>query len=578
MRVLVLGGTGSFGALLVEGLVRHTAFAVVIAARDRGRAEALAARLRAAHPGRDIVALALDARQATPESLRATGAFALVDAAGPWQGAGYRLPRAAIAAGMHAIDLSDARDHVAGFAAALDAPARAAGVAALAGASSTPALSHAVLDELTQGWRGVAAIEVAILPGNRAPRGLSVVWAILSYAGWPVRLFHDGAWQVRPGWGMTRRIVVPGLGRRWAGLCETPDLDLLPARFAPSRDAVFRAGLELPVLHLGLWLASLPVRAGLLASLARFARPARWLAGLLDRFGTDRGGMLVEARGVDAAGEPVRARWTLLAEAGDGPRIPTLPALAALRALAEGRIASGARPCAGVLGLAELAREFAPYRITARTERWCPAPLFADALGSAFAALPAPLRAMHGAGWHRSAAGEAEVEGAAGLLARIVARLVGFPPSGRLPVRVTMSTDGDGECWVRDFGGRRFRSRLRWRGEAGRLEERFGPFAFTLEVPAGEWGLGMRVERWRCLGVRLPRWLAPFGDATESVDAAGRFRFDVSIRLPLGLGRVVRYRGWLLPEPEAAPVPRAGGEAAAAPPALRSQASSRDTA
>ena len=49
---------------------------------------------------------------------------------------------------------------------------RAADVAVLAGASSTPALSHAVLDTLVAGSRKVIAIEVSIAPGNRAPRGL----------------------------------------------------------------------------------------------------------------------------------------------------------------------------------------------------------------------------------------------------------------------------------------------------------------------------------------------------------------------------------------------------------------------
>jgi hypothetical protein len=32
------------------------------------------------------------------------------------------------------------------------------------------------------------------------------------------------------------------------------------------------------------------------------------------------------------------------------------------------------------------------------------------------------------------------------------------------------------------------------------------------------------------------------------VDEAGRFTFDVGLHLPLGLKRVVRYRGWLMPD------------------------------
>src|SRR2546430_4343015 len=39
-----------------------------------------------------------------------------------------------------------------------------------------------------------------------------------------------------------------GLGRRWLFLIDTPDLDLVPQRFAPRRDALWRAGLELTLL------------------------------------------------------------------------------------------------------------------------------------------------------------------------------------------------------------------------------------------------------------------------------------------------------------------------------------------
>jgi hypothetical protein len=74
---------------------------------------------------------------------------------------------------------------------------------------------------------------------------------------------------------------------------------------------------------------------------------------------------MVAAAGNDAKGEPISAVWSLVAESGDGPVIPTLPALAAIRALADGRITqAGARPCVGVLDLDTIAREFAPYRIT----------------------------------------------------------------------------------------------------------------------------------------------------------------------------------------------------------------------
>ncbi len=374
-RVLIVGGTGVFGERLVTGLLRRTALNVVIAGRHEARLAAMVQRCDAIPDaaGRTS-ALVMDARTVTPDRLIATGAFAVVDAAGPFQGGDYRLAEASIAAGIHYIDLADARDFVAGFS-VLDTAAKQAGVVALTGVSTTPALSNAVLEALTAGWRAVDGVEIAISPGNRAPRGLAVVRAILSYAGRPVRVFTHGAWRTRPGWGMTVRRDMPGLGRRWLSLVETPDLDIVPARFMVTSSAVLRAGLEMPLLHLGLLATSLPVRLGLVRSLAPLARSFRWVAGLLERFGTDRGGMTVEAIGTDQNGDKVSGIWSLVAEAGDGPFVPTLPALAVLRALDEGRITRpGASACVGVLPLADIEAEFTLYRIHSTTRFECVGP------------------------------------------------------------------------------------------------------------------------------------------------------------------------------------------------------------
>ena len=200
LRVLVVGGTGAFGDRLVTGLLSTTSFDVVIAARDGARLAASIERRGGspAHDGRArLSALALDTLGVTPDDLRKAGAFAVIDAAGPFQRACHRLAKAAIAAGLHYIDLADARDFVAGFG-ALDAAARAAGVVALTGASSTPALSNAVLDKMTAEWSRVHRVEVAISPGNRAPRGLAVVRSILRCG------------QARPG--LRRRRVARALG------------------------------------------------------------------------------------------------------------------------------------------------------------------------------------------------------------------------------------------------------------------------------------------------------------------------------------------------------------------------------
>jgi hypothetical protein len=543
-RVIVVGGTGGFGRRLVAGLVATSDLDVVIASRDVARGQAFAATLP---PGR-AEAIALDIAAVTPELLRETAAFAVADAAGPFQGADYRLARAAIAAGMHYVDLADARDFVAGFP-ALDAAAREAGIVALTGASSTPALSHAVLYRLTAGWRQIDRVEIAISPGNQAsPRGLSVIRAILSYAGKPVRVFVGGDWITRAGWGMTIRRDMPGLGRRWLSLCETPDLDLVPTRFAPRQAALFRAGLELTALHCGLLIASLPVRARLLRSLLPFARPFRWIAERLRHFGSDRGGMLVEAVGLDAAGEPVHASWSLVAAAGDGPAVPTLAALAVLRAIAAGEAPlPGARACVGVVDLAAIEREFAPYRITTATT--C-APIvspFRAILGAAFAQLPEPVRRLHGLSSDAVAAGRAEISVPRRRLARLIGRLAGLPRAGSdVPVTVSFTVDGQGgERWRRRFGDRRYATTIR-AGRGGLLVERFGPLQFRFSLTPSADGLAWRLAEWRLLGLRLPRWSLPAVICLEAADDE-RFRFDIDMAFPL-IGPVIHYRGWLVPQ------------------------------
>lgn len=541
-RVLVIGAGGVFGSRLCEGLLRH-GFEVVVAGRDVGRATAVTERLLAAFPRGRVEVAVLDTATLTAADLKATGAVIVADAAGPFQGAEPTTARAAIAAGLAYVDLADGRDFVAAFP-ALDAAARAAGVVALTGCSSTPALSNAVLDRMTEGWREVVSVEAAISPGARAPRGLSVMRAILSWLGRPVRVFEGGAWTSRAGWSGLCLRDFGGAGRRRVSLCETPDLDLFPARFAPRQRALFLAGLEPWPAHLGAWGLAQLVRLLRFDPVTLAALLVR-LSGWASLVGSDRGAMRVEAYGVDGKGQAVRAVWRLVAEPGEGPVTPTLPALAAIRAIAAGRIEAGARACVGVLTLEAIVAEMAPHGLATETvvERGA---LHARVIGPAFDALPEPIRALHETPGRSLWRGEAMTEGAAGPLAALVAGIVGFPKTqAACPAEVAIDADGERSVWRRRIGGHAFASVLSASGEGGRVRERFGPVSMVLSLtPEGE-RLVYRVEGWRLGPIPLPRALGPSTRAHEEVDAEGRFVFDVEISLPL-IGRLARYRGWLM--------------------------------
>jgi len=346
LSILIVGATGVFGSRLARLAAREPGVGLTLAGRRLDPLKALVGELGCA-------AQSLDRDRVEASELE--GFDAVIDCAGPFQGSHTRLIEQCIAARVTYIDLADGRDFVCSIG-RFDAAAKNAGISVITGASSIPALSHAVLDRLIERWRGIDAIRIGIFPGNRAPRGRSVVEAILSYVGKPVRLFAHGKWRELPGWALAGQVDCGAAGKRWASLCDTPEQELLVSRYRPTRSAEFVAGLELPILHLGLWLLSFPVRWGLLRSLRPAAGALLWIAERLRPLGSDRGAMIVEAQGQGAGGEPVSAKWMLDATTNLGPLVPIVPVLALIRRLRDGwKPEPGAYPCSGILDLDELA-------------------------------------------------------------------------------------------------------------------------------------------------------------------------------------------------------------------------------
>lgn len=359
LHVLLVGASGVFGSRLAERLGHEPDVALTLAGR---RVEPLEA-VQAAIGGGAV--RSLDRETIVPRDL--AGYDLVIDAAGPFQASGTRLVEASIAARIDYCDLADGREWVCGFAERHDAAAREAGVALVTGASSIPALSHAAIDQLVAGWRAIDIIRIGIFPGNRAPRGRAVVEAILSYAGKPVTVWKDGAWRRQWGWGALKRVDAGPAGKRWASICDTPEQQLLFERYRPRRSAEFHAGMELALLHGGLTALSLPVRWGWIGSLRPWAGPMLRIAQWLLPFGSDKGAMTVEAEGIDAAGQAVKANWRLNADANRGPFVPVLAAVALVRRRRDESLDPGARTASGLFTLADFVSDFADLDIATAT-------------------------------------------------------------------------------------------------------------------------------------------------------------------------------------------------------------------
>jgi hypothetical protein len=350
--VMILGGYGNFGKRIAAGL-RMRDIGVIIAGRDAEKARLCAEAMDAEYA-------VFDVRTGLGEALSRHKPRVVIHTAGPYQGADYSVARACIAGGAHYIDLADARDFVRDFS-LLDNEAKAAGVVAISGASTVPCLSSAVIDHLKDSFATLDTLDFGICPGQGAERGL----AILSYVGKPLRPFagHPRAY----GWQGLRRHRFPELGPRLMGDCDIPDLDLLPAHYG-LKSIRFGAGLELGFIHLGLWALSWGVRLRLLPlTLPQLAKPLLKAADLFDRFGSDDGGMYMVLSGKGPDGAPKVIDWHIIAKGGDGPQIPSVPAILLAERLIKGdkTLRPGARSSLGLIPLEAYLSALNPFNIKA---------------------------------------------------------------------------------------------------------------------------------------------------------------------------------------------------------------------
>ncbi|KAJ1561692.1 hypothetical protein HK405_003136, partial [Cladochytrium tenue] len=363
-----------------------------------------------------------------------SGVKVVVNTIGPFQDfADYRVARICAKLGVSYVDLADGRDYVCRFSdykvsngrtpETMNSFATKKGCVAIAGASSVPGLSSAMVSDLIHRYNvfAVEKISIAISPGNHTPRGLATMRSILGQVGKPMQWTKSGgrgsSRTTTTGWWKLTRSKVgqfhPSMKnpRRWLSAVDVPDLELLPefaAREAarvrekidPSRCNLvplpllpcveFRAGLEAEVMHLGLYLLSFLVKTGLVRDLARYApllkRISEWR--VFREAGSDSGGMFVELVGWSAPSDSVVAAsprklkvvWRLHAGSGEGVQIPAMPSVIIVRRLfadwtrslgvrrdelvSRSGLVPGAHPCVGVFDLADFSNAVKGYDIT----------------------------------------------------------------------------------------------------------------------------------------------------------------------------------------------------------------------
>jgi saccharopine dehydrogenase-like NADP-dependent oxidoreductase len=360
LRVAIIGGTGNFGTHVARSLAGDPAIQLILAGRSLAKAQAAAAKLDAANPAE---ASTYDLAE-RPAALAALQPDLVINMVGPYNGQSYAVAEAAIACGAHYCDIADAREFVTGIG-RLDDKAKAAGVAVIAGASSIPALTAAYADAALEEMRAIHSLDYGISGAEQSNAGAGTVAAVLSFVGQRFTHLIGGRMTEVTGWGDQRRVHLPGIGARWFGRANAPDLDLFAARYPGLREHSFWAGHAILPMHFGTALMGWLTRLGLLPRLDRFAPQLAKLSSLFNFLGTGTSGFFMTISGEGEDGAPLTRRHGIVARSGHGPFIPCIPVIHIAKALAEGRrFEPGARPCLGIITLAEFRAAFAQFDVT----------------------------------------------------------------------------------------------------------------------------------------------------------------------------------------------------------------------
>ena len=543
MKVLIIGGYGTFGFGIAERLSNEAGLELVLAGRNLEKAKAACAELEGANPAAKYTPLALDRNKLALDFKPDL----IVDASGPFQA--YEHQTVVDYCLEHVIPYADISDDGA-FVEAITKRISEQ-VPLISGLSTCPVLSAIGLREVERVIGPAADITIGIAPSPKADLGRNVVAAVANYAGQkivPIRRANQRA--LAAGLTETRAVTicVPGdvpLPRVSLALADAPDAVVLPESFPALTDVWTGAGTRPVWLLRILVFMSKAVAKGLLPKLAPFAGFFHRTRAFFS-FGKHRGGFIL--RGANVTGE---ASWHLVAEGDHGPRIPALPVVALIRKMLRGETPkAGTYSGDQIIGLADMASEFAQLDITYGLQYdGAVLPIYEKIMGSSYAQLHPAVAELHRTDKGRDFIGECTVTRGKNPLSHIVAAVMGFPKSGEnIPVTLKIELEKNGERWTRNFAGKSFNSfhRLGTGKQARLMIEKFGPIAVHMAILADGQNMRIETQGWTLFGIPLPKFLRPGGDVYETEDDQGRFVFHVDLIAPI-FGRLCKYEGWFVP-------------------------------
>ena len=162
MKILILGGYGTFGGRLAQLLANDERLTLLIAGRSKDKADAFCKQLPA---GAQKTPLFFDRNSDVEAQIRIINPDVVVDATGPFQSYGedpYRVVKASIANGVDYMDLADGSEFVKNIR-QFDEQSKLKSTYVLSGVSSFPVLTAAVVRRLSSGISHIHTIKGGII-------------------------------------------------------------------------------------------------------------------------------------------------------------------------------------------------------------------------------------------------------------------------------------------------------------------------------------------------------------------------------------------------------------------------------